>query len=396
MRRWRCGLCAAMLLSSVCAALAASAAVIFAVPAFQTQWEQGEALVPNFWGPPVTVNAGTSLAMPDTGHLEGYAEASGGKRNVQYFDKGRMELTNGTVTNGLLATELVTGRFQFGDTSFRPQPSPAIPIAGDADNPAPTYAQLGTTAASLLAPTPQRAAGTAVATGIDAGGHVVGMSNFANSAAAIAAYDAPTQHNVIGAFAQYRDHVGLLTIGYAISEPFVATTLKVAGRNRVVMVQVFERRVLTYTADNPDPFKVEMGNIGQHYYQWRYGSAPVTAAPSTGGAAGSPCVKACVLVDSAQGPGLAGVTICQGFASYGGEPVGTTDATGAYQAMVRSTQGHQETVNVWPHKAGYTFMPPYLTSGTSTGGEVIETTFIAQQSSAAPTTDACGSPPFIK
>jgi hypothetical protein len=37
-----------------------------------------------------------------------------------------------------------------------------------------------------------------------------------------------------------------------------------------VMVQVFERRVLTYTADNPPAFQVEMGNIGQHYYQWRY------------------------------------------------------------------------------------------------------------------------------
>jgi hypothetical protein len=36
------------------------------------------------------------------------------------------------------------------------------------------------------------------------------------------------------------------------------------------MVQIFERRVLTYTDANPDPFKVEMGNIGLHYYQWRY------------------------------------------------------------------------------------------------------------------------------
>jgi hypothetical protein len=44
----------------------------------------------------------------------------------------------------------------------------------------------------------------------------------------------------------------------------------VAGQQKNVLIQIFERRVLTYTADNPDPFKVEMGNIGRHYYQWRY------------------------------------------------------------------------------------------------------------------------------
>jgi hypothetical protein len=35
-------------------------------------------------------------------------------------------------------------------------------------------------------------------------------------------------------------------------------------------VQVFERRVLTYTPSNPDGWKVEAGNVGLQYYQWRY------------------------------------------------------------------------------------------------------------------------------
>ena len=47
----------------------------------------------------------------------------------------------------------------------------------------------------------------------------------------------------------------------------------VGGKLQPVMVQLFERRVLTYTASNPTGFQVEMGNIGQHYYQWRYGSS---------------------------------------------------------------------------------------------------------------------------
>jgi hypothetical protein len=53
--------------------------------------------------------------------------------------------------------------------------------------------------------------------------------------------------------------------------------VKVAGVQRQVMVQVFERRVLTYTATNPAAFQVEMGNVGSQYYQWRYGS---TGAPA--------------------------------------------------------------------------------------------------------------------
>jgi purple acid phosphatase-like protein len=47
--------------------------------------------------------------------------------------------------------------------------------------------------------------------------------------------------------------------------------------------------VLTYTPTNPDPFKVEFGNIGQHYFTWRYQSPQtqitptpsVTATPTT-------------------------------------------------------------------------------------------------------------------
>jgi len=48
----------------------------------------------------------------------------------------------------------------------------------------------------------------------------------------------------------------------------------VGGVERDVLVQVFERRVLSYTPSNPASFQVEMGNVGQHYYAWRYGSAP--------------------------------------------------------------------------------------------------------------------------
>lgn len=249
--------------------LTGNAASAFADPKFQQQWQQGEAITPNFWGP---------LTTARDGQQEPYKEAQGGQRLVQYFDKGRMELTNGTVTNGLLATEMIKGMIQTGDGLFSPKDPPAIPMAGDPDNLAPTYAQLTTKAAALLAPTPSKN-GQTTTTAISSNGDLTtipGEDPSASSATQIVAYDTPTQHNVPGAFSDYRTQAGLLTIGYAISEPFLAM-VKVGGVQKRVMIQAFERRILTYTSTNPIDFRIEMGNIGQHYYQWRYVSGTQSA-----------------------------------------------------------------------------------------------------------------------
>src|SRR5690348_6074187 len=131
-----------VLLISLVGMVSTRAASSYADPQFKTQWDQGEAITPNFWGP---------LANAKEGQQEEYKEASGGKRLVQYFDKGRMELTNGKVTNGLLAAEIIKGQVQVGDATFQGKAPPAIPIAGDPDNPGPTYATLATKAVSLLA-----------------------------------------------------------------------------------------------------------------------------------------------------------------------------------------------------------------------------------------------------
>ena len=237
----------------------------FASPAFRTAWQAGESRAPNFWGP---------LANARDGQQEQYAEASGGQRLVQYFDKGRMELTNGAQTNGLLATELVKGQMQTGDATFQAKAPPSIPIAGDPTNPGPTYAQVGGSATlTSAAPSAPHADIRQALTMSGAPGPFAFPAN--DPQATIGAYDAPTSHNVAAAFVAFRDTVGLATIGYAIVEPFW-TNISVGGNATNVLVQVFERRVLTYTPSNTDPFKVEFGNIGQHYYQWRYGS---NAAP---------------------------------------------------------------------------------------------------------------------
>jgi hypothetical protein len=52
------------------------------------------------------------------------------------------------------------------------------------------------------------------------------------------------------------------------------TRARVGTIPRDVLVQAFERRVLTYSPDNPAGSRVEMGNVGQHYLAWRGSAAP--------------------------------------------------------------------------------------------------------------------------
>jgi len=266
----------------------ASAATAFATPAFQAKWQADEAITTNFWGP--LQNARDGQSEP---YVEGTYNGVTGQRLVQYFDKGRMELTNpttGVVTSGLLATELITGKLQAGDNTFQTLLPAAIPIAGDPDNIGPTYASISANAATLQAAATSTP-GVAVSRSLGPTGTLGTYTGaFASDPQAnIATFDATTAHNVPAAFLNFRNKVNLLNIGFAIAEPFWST-VKVAGAQKDVLVQPFERRVLTYTPTNPDPFKVEFGNIGQHYYSWR--QSPQTQATATPSVTATPTTVA--------------------------------------------------------------------------------------------------------
>jgi hypothetical protein len=213
---------------------------------------------------------------------ERYAEAPGGYRLVQYFDKGRMELgTDGmTVTAGLLAVEMIQGKVQIGDakTEFLVT-ADKIAVAGDPDNTFPSYASL-----RRLTTLPPLTDGFYTRTYLP--NQTFGTRPAANGdpLAAYAITDITTGRSIPKAFADFRNDPrhALATIGLAITEP-VWATVKVGGQPKDVLVQAFERRVLTYTPTNPDPYKVEFGNIGQHYYRWRY--SPAGATPIVSGIA---------------------------------------------------------------------------------------------------------------
>jgi hypothetical protein len=258
-----------------------AAPIPFGSPAFAAQWNSIEGKVPNFWGPAY------QNVFP-----EQYQEATGGptsgQRLVQYFEKGRMEQTTagGPVTNGLLTVELMTGQRQFGDSTFVAYPPATIPVVGDPTNTFPTYASFAASAI-LPAKAPQRADPDGDVYNI-AGTLTANSQLAADKGSAFGSYQADPggkyAHNVPAAFWNYLTALPTpwqSTMGYPLTEAvWVSVTLKTTPT--WVLVQPFERRVLSYTPTNPTGFQVEMGNIGQHYFQWRYTTNPGgLAGPAT-------------------------------------------------------------------------------------------------------------------
>ncbi len=249
----------------------------FATPAFQQRWSQDEAIVPNFRGPLTLASAGVSepyTYLGICGIVPPCFPDTTTNRLVQYFDKGRMEYNADVrgkppVTSGLLVREMVSGNMQIGDDKFEQRAPAAIPIVGDPDNTFPKYSDL--TNAKIP---PVLAAGAPVQAQLNPDGSTSAIASPpADPAAAIAGTDAQTGIAVPRIFTDFRNRVGLDVVGYAISGPFYVTA-RVGGVQRRVLMQAFERRVLTYNAANPPQFQVEFGNVGRHYYRWRYGVDP--------------------------------------------------------------------------------------------------------------------------
>ena len=233
--------------------------------------------------------------------IEPYAESPGGERTVQYYDKSRMELNHPEddpddpwyVTNGLLVTELMAGRIQTGDNTFLPRRPSVANVAGDPEgNSGPTYATL-----AMVAGAEPLEDGAPVTQTLARNG-AIGTSQAAADHGVTAGPLSPeTNHRVASIFWDFMNSSGTVNVDGEIGtdllfpNPYYATglpvteaywtTVRVAGQQQQVLVQAFERRVLTYTPGNPEGWQVEAGNVGQHYYDWRYNNpdfAQVTIA----------------------------------------------------------------------------------------------------------------------
>jgi hypothetical protein len=293
----------------------------FANAAFQRTWERTDKPVASgqvqrswYWGP----------APISDGLQEDYAEGVGGKRLVQYFDKSRMEINNPNadpnspfyVTNGLLTVELISGKMQTGNSTYVDRYPADIALASDPDDAnAPTYLSFQGVSNTPLGDHPQNSRvglpATATITRSGQVGDDATKSTYPK--VNIAYFDPGTKHNVPQAIWEFLNESGPVvdaagqTVNARLSDPwFYATGLpisdaywarvKIAGQMQDVLIQAFERRVVTYVPNGVPGFKVQMGNIGQHYYDWRYKDAgrpqgpigtptPQTpaATPTTGG-----------------------------------------------------------------------------------------------------------------
>ncbi len=220
-----------------------------------------------------------------------YAESSNSMRRVQYFDKSRMEITFPDadpselwyVTNGLLVIEMATGRMQMGDNSFDDQSPASQRVAGDqtAGSDSPTYATVGE-----LMSEPSVSEGTVITATADADGNVSNDATYENAGVTAEWHVVETGHTVASVFWDFMNSSGLVveggvyTQGQLFPNPFYATglpiteaywtTIPVGGEQKDVLWQCFERRCLTYTPTNEPGWQVEAGNVGQHYYAWRY------------------------------------------------------------------------------------------------------------------------------
>jgi hypothetical protein len=260
-------------------------ATTFAVPEFQQIWNTAESVVPNFWGP---------LATAREGQKEPYKNFPGDVRTVQYFDKTRMELNPaGQVTTGLLTVELKKGRVAVGydpssGAELFDQRQPAkIGMVGDPGSPGPTYADL----AQVMEKDTRPADPIPTPYFYDNGtGKISGAQNLPSRASKLLftglyhKLDDPSGTYGQYVFSPFWDFIQSLplpisqTTGYAIS-PLIWVHATVGGKPAEVLVQAFERRVLTWNENNAPGKEVEFGNIGQHYHAWRYG-ASATSAPA--------------------------------------------------------------------------------------------------------------------
>ena len=293
----------------------ASAAPAFANSQFEQVWSRTDLPVANsqaarswLWGP-----------QPGEVRAETYAGVPGGTRTVQYFDKARMEVNPGAdpnsewaTTTGLLVVELVSGRVQTGPNSYETHSPAQVPVAGDSvaspDKGTPLYSSFSGVASLPNAPDRRvpSATSAAVVSTIDGAGKV---GTLPSSDVHYSAYSQETGHNIPDVFERFMQSAGPVSVsgtlqqgqlfdpvyvlGYPITEAYWAT-VPVGGKPTSVLIQLYQRRVLTYIPGYDPAWQLQMGNVGQHYFTWRYsnvqtqgqvnpaGSAAPTSTPTPG------------------------------------------------------------------------------------------------------------------
>ena len=285
---------------------------------------------------------------------EPYTQGPAGQHLVSYYDKSRMEINDPSadrnsqwfVTNGLLVVDMIAGRYQVGDTQFVPASPANVPVAGDAAASvnAPTYASLQSVASLNGDHRAANRTGQQVREGLGRNGNIGTVTNLA-SLARYGVYEPTTGHNIADVFWTFLNQKGivyqngqyvngtlvdwLFAMGYPITEPYWIN-IHVGDQERWVLMQAFQRRILTYSPQNPEGWKVEMGNVGRAYYDWRYAQAPAPTPIPTATATPRP-EAASIAIKPAAGDTNTQITITgKRFPAYAAVMIGVEKADANY------------------------------------------------------------------
>jgi hypothetical protein len=218
-----------------------------------------------------------------------------GARQLAWFDKGRLDIADPSadpsnpwfVTGGLLVSELLSGVAQPGNVVLSPA---NLPVVGDLEQPnAVTYASfakleapsddLNLNTLRALTAAPRATPNAVIHALLRADGSVL-PDGASDAKVIVNGYDDVTGHNIAAPFAAFdaaEGYPATWLLGHALSEPYWVDAA-VAGTSKRVLVQLFERRTLTYTPDNPSNWQVESGNVGMHYRMWRGLAQPADPA----------------------------------------------------------------------------------------------------------------------
>lgn len=257
-----------------------------AASVFQQRWQQHDQLVANrqanrswTWGPnPITEVIREQYYIPETYEWR--------ERQVQYYDKGRMEINDPDadpsslwyVTSGRLPIDLMLAPTRY--RPFRQWKDAYITAIGDYGS-FPTYLDLQPLYESPGKARPERLNQPATDL-IEPDLTISQFTDYVNDNATTLR-QGQNNHLVPQGFIDFMTQQGpMLRNGKRVNAqiydplyifglpmtPAVWVRAQVGGVIHPVLFQVFERRVLTYTPDNPAAFRVEMGNVGSHYHNW--------------------------------------------------------------------------------------------------------------------------------
>jgi hypothetical protein len=260
--------------------------------AFRERWERFDRVVLEqrvardwTWGPKPLVTV-----------REPYSTSPGGARLVEYYAKGRMEITDPSrsrsdpwfVTSGRLVWELLFGKVELGPGRFEERQPAQESLFGEPMPPRTvTYSSLARALSTFAGIKPDEKVGRPIYEKLLYDGTVEVDLGLAVYDQRYGQYDRSAGHNVAKAFSDFLLSFDLVyeagqpkssqvfslgDIGLALSEPYWIR-VTVEGKVQDALVQAFERRVLVYLPES-DPPRLRMADSGLHYLAWRYGYRP--------------------------------------------------------------------------------------------------------------------------